>query len=89
MYERSVQVKYPNDYTVIVAFRIWLSSDYPQISSQYHFPIPASALTLMNPLGASVSMRTWLQESSTKRSAMNLTGVEFTSCRLTHTSSNE
>lgn len=29
-------------------------------------------------------MKAWLQESSTNRSEMNLTGAAFTSCRLTH-----
>lgn len=48
-----------------------------------------SSLTLTNPLGASVSMKTWLQESSANRSEMNLTGVAFTSCRLTHTNTNQ
>lgn len=55
-------------------------------SPQYYFPFsPLSSLTLTKPLGASVPMNTWLQESSTNRSEMNLTGVAFTSCRLTHT----
>lgn len=43
-----------------------------------------SSLTLTKPLGASVSIKTWLQESSDIKSEMNLTGVAFTSCRLTH-----
>lgn len=48
-----------------------------------HSP-PLSCLTLTKPLGASVSMKTWLQASSANRSEMNLTGVAFTSCSLAH-----
>lgn len=58
--------------------------------TQSHPPSPPlPSLTLTKPLGASVSMKTWLQESSTSRSEMNLKGVALTSCRLTHTNTNE
>ncbi len=40
--------------------------------------------TLIYPIGARVSMRRWLHESSEMRSVIYRTGVALTSCRLGH-----
>lgn len=55
---------------------------------QSHAFTVSCVLTFTKLLGASVSMRRWLQESSAIRSEMNLKGVAFTSCRLTPTNKN-